>query len=397
MKKTLLFLLILISSRIFFIEKAFSASLKEAEERLLAIKNFKEETLDERQGEPFSDEEIKALNILYEILESEEYTASSLNGELGFSVGKYNVREMEWTAEIKGNFFDGGFNYERSVDILYSTAMEKKHVAEEDMSEHQRRNYENFVIDYEDRLQSGETVFFAELSFKLTHWQGSNEYRIEPGELKIYKKARKSREIISIDEKESISFFTFGEEREYRSKEQIKKDTSRVKRLLHSEAKKKKNEKKQREKKAVQQKGRRAFFISAETSQDNINFSDTSIFSIVDIYGTLTWGFGRFIFAGLSIGVDIEDTENDDSAYSFGGLLGANLNLGRYFRPFIAGEFLARTDDRVILKGGIGTDFMIGHFMLTAGYNLNWDKNLDSSNGETHVYNSYYVGLGFTW
>ena len=291
-----------------FSARIFSATLKDAQDRLTAIEEFKSGILSSSPNGFFSDEEMDALNLLYQVLEGDEYTVNSLSGAMDFSIGEYSLVETKWPTEIHGLFFGGKINYERSVDIMYSDAMEKKYVPEHEMTEYQRRDYEYYINDYETRIRAGEKFFYAELTFKLTHWQGASEYRFEPVALKIYKNSKRPRAIITIDETKSKYFFTFSEEKEFRTEKQIEKNNARIKRLLKDESKNASTEK--AKKKDIifrEQKGRRAFYVSAETSTDNIDFSSTDFtsYKLDNMYGTLTLGLGKFIFAGISAGIDL--------------------------------------------------------------------------------------------
>lgn len=109
----------------------FAATLKDAQDRLSAIEEFKSGILNSSTSGFFSDEEMDALNLLYQVLEGDEYTVNSLNGEMQFSIGEYSLVETKWPTEIQAFFFGGKISYERSVDIMYSDAMEKKYVPEQ--------------------------------------------------------------------------------------------------------------------------------------------------------------------------------------------------------------------------------------------------------------------------
>ena len=285
---------------------------------------------------------------------------------------------------------------------MYSDAMEKKYVPEPEMTEYQRRDYEYYINDYETRIRAGEKFFYAELTFKLTHWQGASEYRFEPVALKIYKNSKRPRAIITIDETKSKYFFTFSEEKEFRTEKQIEKNNARIKRLLKDESKNASTEK--AKKKDIifrEQKGRRAFYVSAETSTDNIDFSSTDFtsYKLDNMYGTLTLGLGKFIFAGISAGIDLPSLNKNVPVYSFGGIFGLNLNLGTHLRPYGQASIYARTDDHVVFKTGTGIDFKLGKFMLNFEYSYNWSSNVNTSvkDEETQKFGTYTAGIGLTW
>ena len=270
------------------------------------------------------------------------------------------------------------------------------------MTEYQRRDYEYYINDYETRIRAGEKFFYAELTFKLTHWQGASEYRFEPVALKIYKNSKRPRAIITIDETKSKYFFTFSEEKEFRTEKQIEKNNARIKRLLKDESKNDSTEK--AKKKDIifrEQKGRRAFYVSAETSTDNIDFSSTDFtsYKLDNMYGTLTLGLGKFIFAGISAGIDLPSLNKNVPVYSFGGIFGLNLNLGTHLRPYGQTSIYARTDDHVVFKTGTGIDFKLGKFMLNLEYSYNWSSNVNTSvkDEKTQKFGTYTAGIGLTW
>lgn len=93
------------------------------------------------------------------------------------------------------------------------------------MTEYQRRDYEYYINDYETRIRAGEKFFYAELTFKLTHWQGASEYRFEPVALKIYKNSKRPRAIITIDETKSKYFLHSRKKRNSGQKSRLKKTT----------------------------------------------------------------------------------------------------------------------------------------------------------------------------
>lgn len=377
-----------------------AATLKDAQDRLAAIEEFKDGILMSSTDGFFSDDEMDALGLLYQVLEGEEYTVNSLDGEIDFSIGDYSLLETKWPSEIRGLFFDRKINYERSVDIMYSDAMEKKYVPEPEMTEYQRRDYEYYINDYETRIRSGEKFFYAELTFKLTHWQGPCEYRFEPVSLKIYKNSRRPRAIITINETQSKELFIFREEKEFRTEKQAERNSARIKKILKEESKSATQEKPRKKSRLAEQKGRRAFYLSAETSTGNIDFSTTdfSSYTIDNMYGILTLGLGKFIFAGISAGIDMASL-NDVPIYSFGGILGPSLSIGNNLRPYGQASVYARTDDHVVFKTGAGIDLKLGKFMLNIEYSYNWSNNVNSSikDEETETFGSYTAGIGFTW
>ena len=176
----------------------------------------------------------------------------------------------------------------------------------------------------------------------------------------------------------------------------------RIKRLLKDESKNASTEK--AKKKDIifrEQKGRRAFYVSAETSTDNIDFSSTDFtsYKLDNMYGTLTLGLGKFIFAGISAGIDLPSLNKNVPVYSFGGIFGLNLNLGTHLRPYGQTSIYARTDDHVVFKTGTGIDFKLGKFMLNLEYSYNWSSNVNTSvkDEKTQKFGTYTAGIGLTW
>ncbi len=230
MKKYFVCILILL-----FSTKIFSASIKDAQERLLAIEDFKNEILNSKTEKVFSDEEMQALNLFYDVLENDEYKISSLDGGLNFKISEYNLVETLWSTEIYAKLFGNILSFERSVDILYSDAMEKRYVAEQDMTKYQRRDYEYYISDYDQKLHEDKNFFYVELTFKLTHWLGPSEYRFEPISLIIYKNPNRPHAIINIDERENKEIFVFKEQEDYRTKNQKSKESERIQDIVNTE------------------------------------------------------------------------------------------------------------------------------------------------------------------
>ncbi|MGN0729281.1 hypothetical protein [Treponema sp.] len=396
MKKFLVFFAVLV-----FSAAIFAATLKDAQDRISVIEEFKTGISNASADGFFSDEENQTLNLLYQILEGEEYTATSLDGEISLHIGEYSLLETKWPAELEGSFFDGKITYERSIDILYSDAMEKKYIPESEMTEYQRRNYEYYINDYESRLRAGEKFFYAELTFKVSHWQGPAEYRFEPVALKIYKNSKRPRPIITLDETDSKEIFQVSERREFRTAKQLAENSAQIKKILKNESKSASQEKEKKRANSEKQKGRRAFYISAETAADNLNFSFSELtsYTIENMYGTLSLGLGKFIFAGVSAGISLPSIGDEEPAiYSFGGSLGANFNIKGFLRPYAHVAAHAQTDDSVILKAGTGIDLILGKFMMNLEYNYNHRNNVQASEDDSpENFSSYTAGIGFTW
>ncbi len=142
-------------------------------------------------------------------------------------------------------------------------------------------------------------------------------------------------------------------------------------------------------------KKRRSFYINLDS--ESLNFSSESISSLsrYNAYGNLTLGLTDFVFAGISIGTNLDSNEKKETIYSFGALLGANVTLFNFFRPYVELGAAAITNDTSRFKCGSGFDIIIGHFMLNIEYNYNWTSG--SEEDSSSRYSSYSAGIGFTW
>ena len=391
-KRTLALILFLIYSRATLV----AATLRDAEERLEAIEELKAAILSAEDEKVFSDEQMEALQLLYQVLEGDEYTASSLDGELALSVSEYDLKNTCWHTITAASFFNGRFFFEREIDILYSDAMEKKYVPEENMTEYQRRDYEYYVNEYEGQLQAGETLFYAELTFKLTHWRGAAEYRFEPVSFKIFKNARTPRAIISSDEKNNKELFVAADTQENRSTSQIAANDQRIQGIEKIEKQSAALEAKSQKRKALQideQKGRRTVYLSADAESEDLAFDYVTL---NNVWANLTVGLGKFLFAGVALGIDL-DSINDTVVYSFGGLMGANVNFVNIVRPYFVSGIAARTDDRVVIKLGTGVDLMVSRFFINTEWSYNWSNALDTTADVNTRYHSVMAGFGVTW
>ena len=391
-KRTLALILFLMYSSTTLV----AATLRDAEERLEAIEELKAAILSAEDEKVFSDEQMEALQLLYQVLEGDEYTASSLDGDLVFSVSEYDLKNTCWHTITAASFFGGRFFFEREIDILYSDAMEKKYVPEENMTEYQRRDYEYYVNEYEGQLQAGETLFYAELTFKLTHWRGAAEYRFEPVSFKIFKNARTPRAIISSDEKNNKELFVAADTQENRSTSQIAANDQRIQGIEKSEKQSAAQEAKSQKRKALQideQKGRRTVYLSADAESEDLAFDYVTL---NNVWANLTVGLGKFFFAGVALGIDL-DSINDTVVYSFGGLMGANVNFVNIVRPYFVSGIAARTDDRVVIKLGTGVDLMVSRFFINTEWSYNWSNALDTTADVNTRYHSVMAGFGVTW
>ena len=374
----------------------FAATLRDAEERLKAIEELKAAILSSKEEKVFSDEEMEAVELLYQVLEADEYTASSLDGDLAFSVSEYDLKNTCWHSITAASFFDGSFFFEREIDILYSDAMEKKYVPEENMTEYQRRDYEYYVNEYEGQLQAGETLFYAELTFKLTHWRGAAEYRFEPLSFRIFKNARTPRAIISHDEKDKKELFVAADTQESRTAPQIVANEQRIQAIEKSEKQTAVQETKAKRRRALEideQKGRRTVYLSADTESEDLTFQTVTL---NNVWANLTVGLGKFFFAGVALGIDLESID-DTVVYSFGGLVGANVNFVNIVRPYFVSGIAARTDDRVVIKLGTGVDLMVSRFFINTEWSYNWSNTLDTTADVNTRYHALTAGFGVTW
>lgn len=383
---------------------ANAASMEDATERLSAINTLKNEIASAGGGAVFSDEEAEAIDLLYEVLEGEEYTASSLDGDIGFSVGEYDLETTRWKAEVRGVLFDK-INFTYDTDILYSDAMNKTYVPESEMTDYQRRDYEFYIDDYETRREAGETVFFAELTFHLTHWEGPDEYRLEGVTLRIYKEPDRPREILSFDMQGFKGLFTWpaesgGEEprKDFRSPEQIERNRQRVSSILASEEASRTEAEEAvapaRESREWEQIPRRAFYIAFDIRPDMLSSMNQQVIGYT--YGSLTFGIGRFFFAGVNMGIDLGRIQNG-AIYSFGAAFGANVTIANMLRPYLEADIGVITSNKSLVKLGGGLDIIIAHLMITVGANYNWENNFNGDTSGSAHYPRIFLGAGISW
>ncbi|MBQ0040399.1 MAG: hypothetical protein KBS64_08240 [Treponema sp.] len=381
----------------------FCATVRDAEQKITAIETYKQMVAEYHGQNPFTAEEITTLNEMYESLESEEYVVSSKLGNLEFTVGQYDIEKSMWPVQIKGNYFDGKIAIDQEIELLYSDMMERQYVPEKEMVEYQRRDYEYYVTDYENRFRAGEELIYIELHFVIQKWLKASQYRFKPTELVFYKISKTDRVILS-NKKLTAEFFSYEPAIEYRNKKELNADNQKVKRILVTESRQATATPTATVKEETSSSGRRAVYFSLETFVDNKNskITDISTLQLDSFDAALTFGIGNVFFAGLELCFDVANQDRN-SVYSFGGLAGASIEIAKIFRPFICAGAAVRTDDRSVLKAGIGSDIKISHILLTSTYCYNWNHAFDSNkeafitDREDRSYHSLTVGIGLTW
>lgn len=379
----------------------FAASVKSAEEKIASIELYKQIIASSKSGQNFSAEEISTINGMYADLEKEEYTASTKDGTLSYVIEEYDTEETKWPVKLTGSFFGGNIVIDQYIDLLYSTMMERKYVAEKEMTEYQRRDYEYYVTDYESKFRSGTEIIYFELTFTIQHWDKASQYRFHPTELRVYKISKSDRVILSITNMNSETWITTPAI-EYRTQKEISNDLQKNKRTLYAESRQSAKKQTVQEPPVKQRKGRRTAYVSLVTNQEKLDSDDLKYtkISLDSFDATLTFGFMDYLFAGAEFSFDLTETERT-SVYSFGGLLGASVNITPYFLPYIAFGASVRTDDKTVFKAGGGLDIKIGHVMFNVAYNYNRRKSLnssiDTSPWELSKYHSLSTGIGITW
>ena len=393
---------------VFSLIPVFGADIKTAEGRIESIESIKAALFASKNGEPFTREENDTIRQMYKVLEGEDYTVSSINDELKFRISPYDIESATWKINISGDYFGGLLKFEREFEIPYSVILEKRFIHPANMTEHQRDDYEYYVNEYENRFIAGETIIYAEVTFRITHWEEASQYRILPREIRLYKLAKHSRLIDSRDGKSEPEYIVHNPPIEYRTERQIKFDSNRIKRILKNEEKENTEEVKENssDDKFLDQSGRRCAIITLDYEMEDFNFGDLKFSSMEldNAEGRLIWGIGKFFFGELEFGIDL-DSVKEEPIYSFGLAGGANYTFNGVFRPFVDVGIRGRSDNKAVAKFGGGMDFLLGHFQITLGYNYN------IASSESYVrtltseeklflpkkFSTYYLGIGLNW
>lgn len=383
----------------FFIHNGFCAGPTDAEDLVKTAETYKTIVLTENKGQPFTAEENSFLKDIYDNLEKEIFTASTRDGTLKCTVGEYDMEEALWPLRIEGSFFDGFIQIDQEIELLYSMMMERDFIPEKNMTEYQRRDYEYYVTEYENKFRSGEEAIYIELDFSIQHWIKPSQYRFKPIELRIFKIAKTNREIYSRKDM-NIDFWICEPNTEYRSQKEIDADMQKAKKTTYAENRAKEREKEEdhhQEEKIDH--GRRAVYFSLETFREHLGFNeiDISKLTLNTFDAALTFGLGKYFFLGAELCFDVEHINK--SNYSFGLLAGAGIKFAKVLRPYIISGAAFGTDDKARFKAGGGLDFVIGHLMLTAGYAFNWNKTFGNhENDDTRdKFHSIAFGIGFCW
>lgn len=405
MMRKILLVAVLLSSVFFKPDQISAATIKEAEERIQTIETFKLILASGNSDYVFTPEEVSAINSMYAELENDTYTISTKDGSLKMDVGEYDIDQTMWPVKLSGSYFENHVTINRNIPMLYSTLMERKYVAEKDMADYQRRDYEYYVTEYESKIRSGEEVFYAEVHFKIQRWVKASQYRFMPEEIVFYKVAKQDRVIDTIKKLTPV-IWSYKPEIEYRTKKEIDADLQKTKRTLYAESRQaEKDEQTEIEPEENKYNGRRAIYFALETFRNN-NEEDPNSPSISRIQlnsfdAALIFGIGNYVFAGLELCFDLND-QTRKTIYSFGGLLGGSVEVFNIFRPYIQTGMAVRTDDRFVFKAGAGLDLKIGHMLITGAYNHIWNNAFSSDKAnltdrEDKSYNSLSIGFGFTW
>lgn len=381
---------------------SYAASYKLAESRIREIEDYKAEIADSKHNPLFSSEENLHLANLYSQLEKDEYTISTRDGSLAYSVDEYDIEETLWPVKISAELFDGNIKINHEIDLLYSNMMERQYLNVDKMTEYQRRDYEYYVTSYENKFKAGEEQIHIELTFKIQHWNKASQYRFKPVKITVWKIAKKDRIILT---QEDMNAETWISEPaiDVRTKKEIDADNTRTKTILYGETRTANKKDEPKEMNYEKKRGRRAIVLSLSNWEEQLNTQElTSGIPLSSFDASLTFGFGNIAFGGLEISFDLTDREKK-SAYAFGGIVGASIEFANLLRPYVAGGIAARTDDRIVMKVGAGMDVKMSHLLLNFAYFYNWNNTIGNSSdrpeedGGNRRYHSLSAGIGFTW
>lgn len=380
---------------------AHASSHKVAENRIKEIEAFKSILVGTKNGEPFSPEEMLHINSLYSQLEKDEYSVSTRDGSLSYSVDEYDIEETLWPVRISAELFDGNIKIDEEISLLYSNMMERQYILLSKMTEYQRRDYEYSVSEYENKFRAGKEQIHIEVIFKIQHWNKASQYRFKPEKIVVWKIAKKDRIILSL-ENMNAETWTCTPAVEFRTRKEIESDSKRTKKILYAESRASK-EKEPKEKEYEKKSGRRAIVFSLSTWNEGLDSQELKQeMTLSSFDASLTFGFGKIAFGGIELSFDLTDRAKQ-SEYAFGGIVGASIEVADFLRPYLAGGIGARTDDRIIFKTGAGIDFKMNHLLLNFAYFYNWNNTIGSSSERpaqedgNKKYHSFSTGIGFTW
>lgn len=356
------------------------------------------------------------MDMLYQILESQTYTASSKDGSLLFEVGDYDTKNQSWPVNLKFKFENSDEVWSTQCNLLYSDVLIKTFISDNQMTQRQRNEYE-FNVNYYDNLIRENKILYAELTYKIRHWKAASEYRFEPISLKIYKFERNAQIIYSADYTNlKKTYFYILPSIEIRDDAEKLIDDLRIEQIVSYE------EEQQRQlnlqialqnqqnssviEKPVQRK-RNSLYFTALSNVSDFTFSDFDISRPVSyVQADFTIGLNRFMFLGAQGAYDLSSV-NAAPIYEAGLDFGFNVNLGQHIKPFVYAAGLYTSDRNFKAKLGGGFDFIFGIFMLNLGYSYNFKFDIQSliSSNSTFAQTftnpekdmSFYAGFGFTW
>lgn len=379
-----------------FLAPAFSAELRDFEDRIQTIEELKQINADS-----------SIIKSIYDELEKDTYTVSSLSSDLKVYVDSYNLAKTMWPINIHGEFLDKALVIDWDIELLYSAMMEKKYVPESEMTEYQRHDYEYYVNDYENRFRAGEELIYIEIEFSVHRWNGPSEYRMKPLRLSVYRVARKNREIFSMDCNGKEQLFSMKPAIEFRTEGEIRRDRKNIKKLLAQEEteRKEKRNKRRRNENFDELSGRRAFFIYIDTEMESLADFELSTRTLMmdNIAAALTWDFGKYVFGGIEMAFATNSFEKT-AIYNFGFSGGLNYTILGTLRPYLEVGVGLRTDDRCIWEAGAGMDVIFGRIMITSGWSYKLNKVIPGARDvyvdddrRNHNYHSLSFGVGLTW
>lgn len=389
---------------IFFLFTAFSFLLtaQTPEAYIEYIENLKVKI---NQEKALSESPTKSLRQLkseladiYESFENQKFTVSTYENKLKLKLLDYDKVKQGWNFILTSDIAGRKKVFNQKLCIPYSVFTKKRFTDVNKMTEHQKEDYEYLVEVYDRLLHNSGIILSARLEYSFKVWATASEYRLSPDLLIIYEnKNGMDTPLVFVPEKELKKVtFVVEPQVEVRSDFQIKADYEKCASILESENDSLVTEEAEDEEEESIQAGRRSFYLEVEIKEKDPVF----------VRGTLTWPLAKYAFAGATIGYDLTSVEGN-SIYDFGAILGMNVCITKFFRPFIIGIADISTGNNLILKPGAGLDFKIGHLLFTAIANYNFDWNLTPlinsvvnasfSNLDREDYMTFSFGIGVTW
>lgn len=323
------------------------------------------------------------------------------------SIEYYDMEAQGWKLRIKEDIYKNYRIADLSVILPYNVLSGKRFIPAAKMSDRQRTDYEYTVNTSDEELRNPENRLYAVLDYSIQRWDEASQYRFVPKKLSVFfiKDNTTSLLLETDDLYEFVKTFTLYPQIEVRNQTQITADKKRNADTLKAENEAKAERQEAASKTGVKQKGRRTFTVSIDSRMKDLTPSGFEFRNIElsTATGELTFGLGKFLFGGLSVGYDL-DSINSTSMYEFGFSMGANVRLTSFFRPYLQMGAGLTTGNKLFAKAGAGLDFIMGHFLITTSYNYQlrykWKSVLDSGitiPSEQKSYHTFSAGIGVSW